>query len=87
MVPRLTHACFGLCVCPSPPRFVASFTYYGSVLSSSELLEKNLLCVTDASADHQVKHRLQGELCYCVSFAQSDYETLLISCLGEIARE
>ncbi|XP_062339147.1 putative transporter SVOPL [Osmerus eperlanus] len=65
--------------------FVASFSYYGSVLSSSELLEKNLLCVTDASADHQVKHRQQGELCYCVSFAQSDYQTLLISCLGEIA--
>ncbi|XP_047431693.1 putative transporter SVOPL [Mugil cephalus] len=65
--------------------FVASFSYYGSVLSSSELLEKNLLCVTDADREHQVKHRHEDGLCYCIPFARSDYETLLISCLGEIA--
>lgn len=68
-------------------RFVASFSYYGSVLSSSELLEKNLLCVTDADGEHVVKHRLVDGLCYCIPFAKSDYETLLISSLGEVARK
>ncbi|XP_056444042.1 putative transporter SVOPL isoform X1 [Gadus chalcogrammus] len=66
--------------------FVASFSYYGSVLSSSELLEKNLLCITDADAEHRVKHRHEeGSVCYCIPFAFSDYQTLLISCLGEVA--
>lgn len=70
-----------------PSRFVASFSYYGSVLSSSELLEKNLLCVTDADREHQVKHVHDDGLCYCIPFAQGDYQTLLISCLGEVARQ
>ncbi|XP_042259300.1 putative transporter SVOPL isoform X2 [Thunnus thynnus] len=65
--------------------FVASFSYYGSVLSSSELLEKNLLCVTNADREHQVKHRHEDGLCYCIPFGFSDYQTLLISCLGEVA--
>uniref|UniRef100_A0A3Q1HFF7 Major facilitator superfamily (MFS) profile domain-containing protein n=1 Tax=Anabas testudineus TaxID=64144 RepID=A0A3Q1HFF7_ANATE len=65
--------------------FVASFSYYGSVLSSSELLEKNLLCVTDADREHQVKHIHEDGLCYCIPFGNSDYQTLLISCLGEVA--
>ncbi|KAJ8382707.1 hypothetical protein SKAU_G00034850 [Synaphobranchus kaupii] len=65
--------------------FVASFSYYGSVLSSSELLEKNLLCITDPEAEHHVKH-IQGDArCYCIPFGQADYRTLLISCLGEVA--
>ncbi|XP_040886122.1 putative transporter SVOPL isoform X1 [Toxotes jaculatrix] len=65
--------------------FVASFAYYGSVLSSSELLEKNLLCVIDADPEHHVKHRHADGLCYCIPFGPSDYQTLLISCLGEVA--
>uniref|UniRef100_A0A096LQ99 SVOP-like n=1 Tax=Poecilia formosa TaxID=48698 RepID=A0A096LQ99_POEFO len=65
--------------------FVASFAYYGSVLSSSELLEKNLLCVINADAEHQVKHRHESGLCYCIPFGSSDYQTLLISSLGEVA--
>ncbi|XP_041832834.1 putative transporter SVOPL isoform X2 [Melanotaenia boesemani] len=65
--------------------FVASFSYYGSVLSSSELLEKNLLCVTNPDPEHQVQHRHQDGLCYCIPFGSSDYQTLLISCLGEVA--
>ncbi|KAM6962108.1 putative transporter SVOPL [Tautogolabrus adspersus] len=64
--------------------FVASFAYYGSVLSSSELLEKNLLCVKDADIEHQVKHRQADGLCYCIPFGLNDYQTLLISCLGEV---
>ncbi|KAL7882529.1 hypothetical protein SRHO_G00001870 [Serrasalmus rhombeus] len=65
--------------------FVASFSYYGSVLSSSELLEKNLLCVTDGDEKHSIKHIKEGELCYCIPFNMADYQTLLISCLGEVA--
>lgn len=65
--------------------FVASFAYYGSVLSSSELLEKNLLCVTNADHEHKVKHRLEDTLCYCIPFGNSDYQTLLISSFGEVA--
>lgn len=65
--------------------FVASFAYYGSVLSSSELLEKNLLCVTNADHEHQVKHHLEDALCYCIPFGNSDYQTLLISSFGEVA--
>ncbi|XP_068162962.1 putative transporter SVOPL [Antennarius striatus] len=65
--------------------FVASFAYYGSVLSSSELLEKNLLCVTDGGRDHDVKHLHLDGRCYCIAFAMNDYQTLLISCLGEVA--
>ncbi|XP_076015926.1 putative transporter SVOPL [Genypterus blacodes] len=65
--------------------FVASFTYYGSVLSSSELLEKNLLCITNPDREHQVKHHHEDGLCYCIPFAYSDYQTLLISSLGEVA--
>ncbi|XP_060746056.1 putative transporter SVOPL isoform X2 [Tachysurus vachellii] len=65
--------------------FVASFSYYGSVLSSSELLEKNLLCMTDADAAHSIKHNKDEALCYCIPFNMADYQTLLISCLGEVA--
>ncbi|MEQ2186420.1 hypothetical protein GOODEAATRI_028220, partial [Goodea atripinnis] len=67
--------------------FVASFAYYGSVLSSSELLEKNLLCVMNADEEHQVKHRHESGRCYCIPFGKSDYQTLLISSLGEVACE
>lgn len=68
-------------------RFVASFSYYGSVLSSSELLEKNLLCVSDPDREHGARRHLADERCYCIPFASSDYETLLISSLGEVARK
>ncbi|XP_077449453.1 putative transporter SVOPL isoform X11 [Stigmatopora argus] len=65
--------------------FVASLAYYGSVLSSSELLEKNLLCVTDGEHAHEVKRPPEDGRCYCIPFAQGDYHTLLISCLGEVS--
>lgn len=64
--------------------FVASFSYYGSVLGSSELLEKNLLCVTDADPHTHIKHSQPGAPCYCVPLTQTDYITLLFSCLGEV---
>ncbi|XP_029351494.1 putative transporter SVOPL isoform X2 [Echeneis naucrates] len=65
--------------------FVASFSYYGSVLSSSELLEKNLLCVTNIEWEHPAQRRLSGAPCYCIPFGFAEYQTLLISCLGEVA--
>lgn len=72
-----------VCVCLCF-RFVASFSYYGSVLGSSELLEKNLLCVTDADPHTHIKHSQPGAPCYCVPLTQTDYITLLFSCLGEV---
>lgn len=68
-------------------RFVASFAYYGAVLSGSELLEKNLLCVTDGERARGPEKHPEAGRCYCVPFAAGDYRTLLISCLGELARE
>ncbi|XP_041937208.1 putative transporter SVOPL isoform X1 [Alosa sapidissima] len=64
--------------------FVASFSYYGSVLGSSELLEKNLLCVTDADPHTHIRHDQQGAPCYCVPLTNDDYITLLFSSLGEV---
>uniref|UniRef100_A0A8C2QB81 SVOP-like n=1 Tax=Cyprinus carpio TaxID=7962 RepID=A0A8C2QB81_CYPCA len=49
------------------------------------LLEKNLLCMTDADPEHQIKHNQEEALCYCIPFNMADYQTLLISCLGEVA--
>uniref|UniRef100_W5NJX4 SVOP-like n=2 Tax=Lepisosteus oculatus TaxID=7918 RepID=W5NJX4_LEPOC len=63
--------------------FVASFSYYGSVLSSSELLEKNLLCITNAESEHKINPEVTP--CYCIPFGNSDYHTMLISSLGEIS--
>ncbi|XP_077566281.1 putative transporter SVOPL [Stigmatopora nigra] len=65
--------------------FVASLAYYGSVLSSSELLEKNLLCMTDREHAHEVKRPPEDGRCYCIPFAQDDYHTLLVSCFGEVS--
>lgn len=79
--------CVMYCITLFMHRFVASFSYYGSVLSGSELLEKNLLCMTDADPEHQIKHNQEEALCYCLPYNMADYQTLLISCLGEVARE
>ncbi|MBN3304960.1 SVOPL protein, partial [Amia calva] len=64
--------------------FIASFSYYGAVLGSSELLERNLLCVTDSAPHTGVLHS-DDTPCYCKPFGQSDYHTMLISTLGEVA--
>ncbi|MBN3304524.1 SVOPL protein, partial [Amia calva] len=64
--------------------FVASFSYYGSVLGSSELLEKNLLCITDAEVEHRVLNP-ENVPCYCIPFGTADYHTLLISSVGEVS--
>ncbi|KAK1790384.1 hypothetical protein P4O66_014281, partial [Electrophorus voltai] len=67
--------------------FVVSFSYYGSDLSSSELLEKDLLCVTNPDPEHSINPNDEEELCYCNPLTMDDYKTLLISSLGEVARD
>uniref|UniRef100_A0AAY5EKW7 SVOP-like n=1 Tax=Electrophorus electricus TaxID=8005 RepID=A0AAY5EKW7_ELEEL len=62
-----------------------SFSYYGSDLSSSELLEKDLLCVTNPDPEHSINPNDEEELCYCNPLTMDDYKTLLISSLGEVA--
>ncbi|XP_041110297.1 putative transporter SVOPL [Polyodon spathula] len=62
--------------------FVASFSYYGIILASSELLERNLVCGTQAGTK---TNEADGSPCHCSSFGPSDYHTMLISTLGEIA--
>ncbi|XP_041114457.1 putative transporter SVOPL [Polyodon spathula] len=62
--------------------FVASFSYYGIILASSELLERNLVCGTQAGTK---TNGADGSPCYCSSFGPSDYHTMLISTLGDIA--
>ncbi|MED6266010.1 hypothetical protein CHARACLAT_031225, partial [Characodon lateralis] len=39
----------------------------------------------NADEEHQVKHRHESGRCYCIPFGKSDYQTLLISSLGEVA--
>ncbi|XP_051784655.1 putative transporter SVOPL isoform X1 [Erpetoichthys calabaricus] len=63
---------------------VTSFSYYGAILASSELLERKLLCVTNADHPPKVLNS-DSAPCYCHMFGTSEYYTMLISTLGEIA--
>ncbi|KAG9472268.1 hypothetical protein GDO78_020598, partial [Eleutherodactylus coqui] len=59
-----------------------AFAYYGVILASSELLENNLLCGTGRVVDV-----VEGDYspCYCNMLSPSDYQTMIISTVGEIA--
>ncbi|XP_061438760.1 putative transporter SVOPL isoform X2 [Rhineura floridana] len=67
-----------------------SFAYYGIILASAELLEKNLVCATggggsageDELGDYSEEIRSP---CVCHLFAPSDYQIMIISTTGEIA--
>ncbi|XP_069820125.1 putative transporter SVOPL [Dendropsophus ebraccatus] len=59
-----------------------SFAYYGTILVSTELLEKNMLCGTGQAP---VGVEKGDGPCYCNMLSPSDYHTLIISTLGEIA--
>ncbi|KAM4675757.1 putative transporter SVOPL [Discoglossus pictus] len=64
-----------------------SFAYYGVILASSELLERNLLCGTGkpvTSIDIDLPEESRGP-CYCHMLSPSDYRTMIISTAGEIA--
>ncbi|KAM6168223.1 putative transporter SVOPL [Erethizon dorsatum] len=64
-----------------------SFAYYGVILASAELLERDLVC--GAKSESQAVHSTDSEgsqsPCYCHLFAPSDYQTMIISTVGEIA--
>ncbi|KAM3925633.1 putative transporter SVOPL [Leptodactylus fuscus] len=59
-----------------------AFAYYGVILASSELLEKDLLCGTGqrTGGDEEMNNP-----CYCHMLSPSDYQTMIISTVGEIA--
>ncbi|KAL4669240.1 hypothetical protein H8959_007794 [Pygathrix nigripes] len=65
-----------------------SLAYYGVILASAELLERDLVCGSKADSEVVVTGVDSGESqspCYCHMFAPSDYRTMIISTIGEIA--
>ncbi|XP_012369673.1 putative transporter SVOPL [Octodon degus] len=63
-----------------------SFAYYGVILASAELLERDLVCGVQSESQevHSVDSEGSQSPCYCHLFAPSDYRTMIISTLGEI---
>ncbi|XP_078077338.1 putative transporter SVOPL [Mustelus asterias] len=57
-----------------------AFAYYGLVLTSSELLEDNPVCGDGGSSTAAVNTL---ETCHCKMFESADYQTMVISTLGE----
>ncbi|XP_070473980.1 putative transporter SVOPL isoform X9 [Equus przewalskii] len=67
-----------------------SFAYYGVILASAELLERDLVCGSQPELESEVVVTLgdtEGSQspCHCHMFAPSDYRTMIISTIGEIA--
>ncbi|XP_031237422.1 putative transporter SVOPL isoform X5 [Mastomys coucha] len=67
-----------------------SFAYYGVILASAELLERDLVCGSKSESEPEVVETTGDSEeglspCYCHMFAPSDYRTMIISTLGEIA--
>ncbi|XP_069484842.1 putative transporter SVOPL isoform X2 [Ambystoma mexicanum] len=64
-----------------------SFAYYGVILASSELLERNLVCGSDQSIaeDGPLYTEEATSPCRCHMLSPADYQTMIISTLGEIA--
>ncbi|ELW68821.1 Putative transporter SVOPL [Tupaia chinensis] len=65
-----------------------SFAYYGVILASAELLERDLVCGSKSESEVVVTVGGSEESqspCHCHMFAPSDYKTMIISTLGEIA--
>ncbi|KAL8222076.1 UNVERIFIED_CONTAM: hypothetical protein K2H54_074891, partial [Gekko kuhli] len=66
-----------------------SFAYYGVILASAELLEKNLVCATGGGGAEEAAVGNDTEEirspCLCHLFAPSDYQVMIISTIGEIA--
>ncbi|NXU52621.1 SVOP protein, partial [Turnix velox] len=68
--------------------FGIAFAYYGVILASAELLERDLSCgstmtspVQDPGDDSEESH----SPCYCHLFGPDAYQTMIISTAGEIA--
>ncbi|XP_022435880.1 LOW QUALITY PROTEIN: putative transporter SVOPL [Delphinapterus leucas] len=65
-----------------------SFAYYGVILASAELLERDLACGLRSESEAVVTVGVSEESqspCHCQVFAPSDYQTMIISTIGEIA--
>ncbi|XP_063251730.1 putative transporter SVOPL isoform X5 [Prinia subflava] len=64
-----------------------AFAYYGVILASAELLERDLVCgstappLQDSSDDSEESH----SPCHCHLFGPAAYHTMIISTVGEIA--
>ncbi|GCB61315.1 hypothetical protein scyTo_0009311 [Scyliorhinus torazame] len=57
-----------------------AFAYYGLVLTSSELLENNPVCGSKGESKALVNTL---ETCHCKMFESADYQTMIISTMGE----
>ncbi|KAM5205066.1 putative transporter SVOPL isoform 1-T1 [Hipposideros larvatus] len=65
-----------------------SFAYYGVILASAELLERDLVCGSRSESETVVTVGVSEESqspCHCHMFTPSDYQTMIISTIGEIA--
>ncbi|KAF7487360.1 Hypothetical predicted protein [Marmota monax] len=66
-----------------------SFAYYGVILASAELLERDLVCGSKSESQVVVvtggNSQESHSPCHCHLFAPSDYRTMIISTIGEIA--
>ncbi|PKU35352.1 transporter hypothetical protein [Limosa lapponica baueri] len=76
------------CWPPAGTRLGIAFAYYGVILASAELLERDLVCgsaappVQDPGDDSEESH----SPCHCRLFGPAAYQTMIISTVGEIAR-
>lgn len=71
----------------SSHRLGIAFAYYGVILASAELLERDLVC---GSAAPPVQDPIDGleeshSPCHCHLFGPAAYQTMIISTVGEIA--
>ncbi|GAB5568820.1 putative transporter SVOPL isoform X1 [Prionailurus iriomotensis] len=63
-----------------------SFAYYGVILASAEMLERDLVCGSRSEVVVTVGDTEGSQSpCHCHMFAPSDYQTMIISTIGEIA--
>ncbi|XP_077915958.1 putative transporter SVOPL [Halichoerus grypus] len=69
-----------------------SFAYYGVILASAELLERDLVCGSRSESESESGVAVtlpdteeSHSPCHCHVFAPSDYRTMIISTVGEIA--
>ncbi|XP_043397475.1 putative transporter SVOPL isoform X3 [Chelonia mydas] len=64
-----------------------SFAYYGVILASAELLERDMVCSLQTAAAKELGNDSEESHspCHCRLFAPSDYRIMIISTIGEIA--
>ncbi|XP_034635011.1 putative transporter SVOPL isoform X1 [Trachemys scripta elegans] len=63
-----------------------SFAYYGVILASAELLERDMVCSLQTAVKELGDDSEESRSpCHCRLFAPSDYRIMIISTIGEIA--